>query len=95
MICQRDGCENTVPATRRKYCGAECARIMNRIFTNEWGKVRRRNAREQVATMSPQRKKRVCLGLDCGRLFWSEGPWNRMCRKCKDKRERLAPDRWR
>ena len=31
------------------------------------------------------RKNRTCLGLDCGELFLSSGPGNRLCPKCTRK----------
>jgi len=33
--------------------------------------------------MIPRFKKRRRRCLKCRRLFWSEGPWNRLCSKCR------------
>jgi len=35
----------------------------------------------------PQQKPRTCL--KCGQRFLSEGPWNRICRKCAEDNEHV------
>lgn len=86
MICQRTGCGEPIPESRRKYCCDRCARIVNR--DSAVARARRRQAAiaakggDKVAT-------RVCLS--CSRSFLSEGPWNRICPRCAERNVAAPP----
>ena len=80
-ICQRPGCGRDVPATRRRYCSEECAREGNKRSASE--RLRRRYDRMDRAIVGLYARMRVCLA--CDKPFLSEGPWNRICRRCSDK----------
>jgi uncharacterized OB-fold protein len=36
-----------------------------------------------------KKKKRKCLG--CGKVFVSKGPWNRLCRNCRERAAEISP----
>ena len=91
MICQRDGCGRRLPAGRLGYyCCNKCRqRAKNGRLEGKgsaWVQVvrvqRERAERRAFWGRRSRGKMRVCLGLDCGRKFWSEGPWNRLCPSC-------------
>lgn len=77
MICQRPGCSNEVPAGRRKYCCEACSRIANRQRVLAAAHVLRMATDGENLDVKP----RLCLV--CGRHFLSDGPWNRICPRCK------------
>ena len=94
--CQREGCDNLVPVGRRKFCSTPCSKRATRNRASrerfgggtETGFDELETARYQAKFMRP--KYRQCL--ICGRKFWSDGPWNRVCEKakCQAKREALV-----
>ena len=79
MTCQREGCNKPIPPNRTKYCCERCSKIANSRRANERS---RRKRLQWSAPGSDKRAPRVCLS--CDELFMSEGPWNRICGKCKD-----------
>ena len=77
MICNREGCDNEVPAGRRKYCCSQCGKIAHRrMAALELTQNRVRSQDEHLDV-----KSRTCLR--CNTRFKSDGPWNRLCPKCK------------
>ncbi len=75
MNCLRAGCGNPVPDGTRKFCSDECAKLYHRNRKGP-GALRERG-KENVLDSGL----RVCLGCDVE--FLSDGPWNRLCEKCK------------
>ena len=83
MQCARDGCENPTPPGRRKYCSDACSKYVN----TRKAKLRQRDRHKAAyRRRCPQAGPRECLR--CGKRFDSEGPWNRLCGKCSDDKER-------
>ena len=77
MICRREDCNNVVPPGRRKYCCAECGKIAHRRkAAMELSLSRARSQSDHLDV-----KVRICLR--CNTRFRSDGPWNRLCPKCK------------
>ena len=77
MICQRPGCNREIPQGRRKYCCSTCSRAVNRqrvLVTAHALRVTTENDNFEL-------KLRSCLS--CGAEFLSDGPWNRICPRCK------------
>jgi hypothetical protein len=83
MRCQRDGCNNEVPIGRRKYCGSECAAIVNKIHAAQRSKLYFNRHRP------PKTIPRFCLRCRCP--FESDGPWNRLCPDCNEENATVAP----
>ena len=75
MICQREGCNCVLPEGRRKFCCDECAKLHHR--RKKSGLALRMLGRLNVSETAA----RSCL--DCDDEFPSDGPWNRLCDKCK------------
>jgi len=60
--------------------------------TREYNRLRKRDQRERdrkaleaEGIVKPKKEWRECLGLGCGKLFWSQGKHNRLCRSCREK----------
>jgi hypothetical protein len=76
-VCERPGCNRPLPEGRRKYCSDACGRTASRIkCAAENGFLRHTTAVEHL-----ELKERVCLS--CRSSFLSDGPWNRICPRCK------------
>ena len=75
LKCKREGCENVVPPGRRMFCCDDCAKLYHRHrrcpgALRLMGKL---NVLDAAV--------RTCLS--CNEQFLSDGPWNRLCDKCK------------
>ena len=80
MICKRPGCNNEIPLGRRKYCSSECSKVMNR----RTAALRAEEAyRQSIRFRHAKMGVRSCLS--CGKMFLSEGPWNRICPNCSER----------
>ena len=77
VTCKRPGCGRLVPLGRRKYCSDECSRTANRDRSVAVALA----VRQEVETDNFDVKVRRCLF--CGATFRSDGPWNRICSRCK------------
>jgi len=77
VFCLRPGCNNPVPPGRRKYCSAACSRAVNRQKAAAAAHAVRVTAESDNLDI----KLRECLS--CGAGFLSDGPWNRICSRCK------------
>ena len=101
--CAAPDCDNEIPPRaagvrgrgRTKWCCDECRqrtlrgtgkrRHSNGARSNACGASLRRNLKGRHAAT------RTCLG--CGKPFLSEGPWNRICKRCGRRDTRRAPQR--
>jgi len=89
--CQREGCGRPIPAGRRKFCCTKCskrataARASQERFEggSETTFDEAETARYRAKFMRPAWRR--CL--ICRAKFWSDGPWNRVCRddRCQAK----------
>jgi predicted nucleic acid-binding Zn ribbon protein len=77
LICERPGCNHEVPYGRRKYCSDACGRSTNRNKAAAVALAVRLNVENENFDV----KVRRCLC--CGTPFQSDGPWNRICSRCK------------
>jgi len=80
MICKRPGCNNEIPLGRRKYCSSECSKVMNR----KTAALRAEEAYKQSIKFR-HAKMGIRSCLCCGKMFLSEGPWNRICLNCSER----------
>ena len=75
LNCLRGECGNPIPQGRRKFCSDDCAKLFHR--NRKGSDALRQQGRNNVLEAGV----RVCLG--CDDEFPSDGPWNRLCDKCK------------
>lgn len=75
-MCEYCG-KKPVKPPRRKYCSRTCSNRANAEKARERDWRRRERSRKKLR---PKAGARVCLG--CGKEFWSDGPWNRICPRC-------------
>jgi len=84
--CEREGCNNYVPARRRKYCSDECGRITSIKNLKQRQTNNKNNLIYQL--IRKNMKERTCL--QCRRNFLSKGSWNRICPNCKERNSLLS-----
>jgi hypothetical protein len=78
-------CEKPLPVGRTKYCGRDCEKAAHRARALEYY-----HSKLFIKARRKHRKMRGCL--DCHRKFLSDGPWNRICPRCKGRfAERPVP----
>lgn len=94
IICTTDGCER--PAVSRGLC-RQCydARRLAEKRAGTWrpgqGSVpkpkrkRKRPSKHPRKKIKPDTTRRICLA--CDKPFTSEGPWNRICKRCNKANE--------
>ena len=75
-------CPTLIPNKgKQKYCPA-CAAERKRERDRLSASQRRKVISQHFAALGFKRKRRLCLS--CNKSFMSEGPWNRICRRCNE-----------
>jgi len=82
-------------ATEMRAAGQTLRAIAAELHTcekrlSEW--LRRRRGFNSPRKQEPVKgQQRFCMGGDCGRPFWSEGPHRRMCDRCRANAASVSP----